>query len=462
MGLALSTPKFSGSSRKATEDVIRDLLDGGNIPRWSIADPGFIGELATGRPQARTHVGRAVDAFFDKAGLSEGGLVALRVLSLAAALMWWLTSARPSWQARYVQAVFLGFGAGSEEALYRRFESECAAPARLRLDSLAHASLGLLCRPRLARLLRLLWSESRALQRRLRSASSELVTKHEGRWAASAARRLPQLVYFAAWAEQLPKTVERIVVISLDARSFGVTQGLRSRNAVSVEYWQHGFLSRNLVGPQGLSLVRALNAPEGRFLASRCPGSRLEIVPLVGGAGERVVGRMCRRLLFASQYDAVDFQKEHELGALQALLDWAGVEGLEFIVRLHPREDEKFWQTHFPSVMVDRAREDFRSCLARLHPILVCSWWSTAVLDALNLGVLPVVLKSAECRPANVVFPFGQVGIGFPGERDLLMSVVQSPDAYSYELARRREIVDPSSVRDASARRSGQKRPRRL
>jgi hypothetical protein len=148
--------------------------------------------------------------------------------------------------------------------------------------------------------------------------------------------------------------------------------------------------------------------------------------------------------VFASQPDSVDFRRARQLKALRRLVAWAEEHGLEVIVRAHPRESRAFWKENFPNIQLDSTNDGFLDCLLRLRPLFVGSWWSTALLDALAFGVLPVTLAAGgTARSADLVFPFGLICSVFPDDQGTLAALSEDPGAYEEELVRRQCLVYP-------------------
>jgi hypothetical protein len=426
-------------------EVVAALLEGERLPRWVVADPVLISEISSGRRARRTTAGRVLEIAFGRLRFSIVGLCALRVLSFGIVFSWWVRARRRELANESVEAVFVGFGAATESTLVSRLIAECPGAEIKCVSARPDEWLAELARPALTDLLRGLWNSSGQLRRKITSVRTGLIAANEGRIAASVGRRIATYVYFVEWAKRLPVGIARIVCISLDAAIFGVVDGLEHRPDVSVEYWQHGFLNKSLVGPAGLALVRALNGPEARFLASRCPRARVEIestqlrVPQLGMAPKRL-------LLVASQYDTADFRKAREVAGLQALMAWASSAEVEVAVRLHPREDERFWSRYFPDIAIDRGGGDFRACLDRLKPGIVCSWWSTALADALVAGVLPVLLSSTQPEALTaLVFPLQDIALRFPEDTVRLDSALGSALDYRRLLDQKQLVIISAS-----------------
>lgn len=421
----------------AAEDPLEALLQDPRFPRWLLTDGGVIETLRLGRSPSRTRSGRTLEGFFLRFGLGAIGLLALRLLSVIRVCEWWLRSAHRAPEADRVAGVFLGFGAALEDQLFERFAQECTGAPVIRLDSLDHRTLGRLGRPSLRAVAGRILTISGELPSRLRNAHPEWAASREGLWAGAAARLLARYAYYQQWAAQLPPGAERVVCISLDEAAFGFTEVLAENGQAEVEYWQHGLLTSALVGAPGLTRVRALNGPEGEFLAARCPGARVEVRPLVPPR-QSPPWSAAPRLLFASQYDTAGFRRADQAASLQRLFDWAVHLGLEVVVRPHPREEVGFWRRGFPGVRIDQSGGGFAACLDRERPLFVASWWSTVILDSLCQGVLPLVLELAprQLLP-ELVFPITQAGLTFPGEQDRATSAVRAPEVYQAELRRR-------------------------
>lgn len=429
---------------RSEPDLLVDELLASGLPRWMVADPGMIRLLRTRVRPPRTLAGRLVDGYFRLFEFSGPGVLGIRLVSSAIVLHWWLTSARRDPGLGSARHLFLGFGAAIEDALYREFEQEKPDEC-CRLHSLQHRSLGRLGRPRLWRVLQVIWKQARIAGEQANGCASELVLAHRAEWSSSVAKRLYRLAYFAAWTEQLPEKVETITCIFLDAATAGIAMTAHGdRHRRSLEYWQHGFLSNDLIGPAGLHRVRALNALEGKFLSQRCPGARIDVV--APKLRPRPIGLDAEPfVLLASQYDTTAFHKAHQLVALRHLQAWATEHRLELVLRLHPREDGRFWHEAFPGIRVDGTKDGFAACLERLRPLYVCSWSSTALLDALVAGIVPILLEDDVDRHASdLAFPLAAISVALPGEAALLNAITSRNEDYRRILAEKQRLLGES------------------
>ncbi len=61
--------------------------------------------------------------------------------------------------------------------------------------------------------------------------------------------------------------------------------------------------------------------------------------------------------------------------------------------------------------------DSFDAFLERFQPRLLLSWFSTALFDALRRGVVPVVVDVEAWRANDVVFPFEDISLNWPGDR---------------------------------------------
>jgi hypothetical protein len=103
-------------------------------------------------------------------------------------------------------------------------------------------------------------------------------------------------------------------------------------------------------------------------------------------------------------------------------------------VRPHPREDAAFWTNTDISqyVSVQPPETTFQEHVNRVRPRLVISWHSTALVDALDLGVIPVSMcEDDDKNVANMVYPLFQRSLRWP--RDLALIERLLADDVSYE-----------------------------
>lgn len=209
--------------------------------------------------------------------------------------------------------------------------------------------------------------------------------------------------------------IEKAVFISNDTPAFAcLDAGFRK-----VEFRQHGCLRRSDLMPQ-FPLLQVLTEEEQDYLSKQLPGAEFRLVQPRGQ-----IENYNRLLLIASIYDTDELHKADELQKLKDIFAWAESRSVAVRIRPHPCEDPVFWRLHFPDAMIDAADASFEDALARLRPLFVLSWFSTALIDALLRGVVPVSVSSANCKHVqDMVVSLHSHCLAWPEQESILDDIV--------------------------------------
>ena len=413
---------------------MRAALDGKDgLPGWVGADSSVVLAIARGEEPRHGPRGIWLRRLFGLLGASPAGRLALRAVALLSALSSWRRCRRGE-RAPHAAVVVVGMGAGAEAGLVREVQ-ETAGGAVAHVDQRDPSTLGKVVCPPLGHALRTAWRAAGGGGRAIRGAGCAEARDHRSLWMASVARRVGAYGFFRAWAEALPSSVERLVFLAMDVAAFAAGDARGGSRLPVLEHRQHGLIRWSLaVAP--FDHVIAMSAPEaGRF---REGGNTVVLLPREASSSppEGVSGKA---LLLASMYDVPGvFLREDNAPELEGLLSWAGTMGLAPVVRPHPREEGGFWSSRFPSVERDEGASTFADVLARRHPRLVASWASTALLDALAAGRLPVLLPAGAAPILeDMVLPLEEVCLVWPRDRLLFEECLRDPDAYARELRSR-------------------------
>jgi len=112
------------------------------------------------------------------------------------------------------------------------------------------------------------------------------------------------------------------------------------------------------------------------------------------------------------------------------------------VIRPHPREERSFWSTHFSGLRVDRSTDQFAACVERWKPLLVVSWFSTSLIDALRLGIAPVLLTEGIAPVLrDVVLPLDKIALTWPGDRTVIETFIQNQTTLLHWVTQRQEEV---------------------
>lgn len=419
-----------------------------SLPLWIFAHSDAVKAAAFDLPFHFGPRGRIVYWAFNRTGRTAASLVALWLVGLAVIVKWWFRAML----AKRVLAtgVFVGMGAGYEEPMFERFKAETAGFG-IRVHHDAPGTFGSVCKPTLRSLLGPLWAECGKVYNGLRLSGQAAVAGRFSMWMTISALRVGNHTFVKVWAEQLPPEVKRVVFIAADVQCFAAVDGRRRDHNYTIEYWQHGLHRRGLLIPK-VDRIVALNYVEGRQMC--CLSGR----PFHVIAARRAVlgSQHTATLLFASIYEGDGFAKKNHIVLLQHLFNWAAHNGLSIVIRPHPREDKSFWVEYFPALQLDTVARSFADCVGQWRPSLVVSWFSTALLDALKLGVAPVLLTEGSASfLSDMVFPLDRVALRWPEELEIIENITRDQAEYQRWVSRRwEEVFTPNGVEDVSDERN--------
>jgi hypothetical protein len=141
------------------------------------------------------------------------------------------------------------------------------------------------------------------------------------------------------------------------------------------------------------------------------------------------------------------YERSQEMARILPFLDWAQGNAWNVRVRPHPREDRSFWSREVDDSLaqLDDRDASFHDALRRLRPRIVVSWYSTALAEALNCGIMPVTI-SDESTPAiaDMVYPLLDRALRWPRDLERIVQVMRSDAAYDATLQELRGTVSRS------------------
>lgn len=424
------------TAKLSIAEVADKLRGQEDLPLWAVASSSTIQAIGKGKKELFGSRGRLLSRLFSFTGVGWIGLQALRLIAFCIVTVWWVKSLGVARTRVTPVELFIGFGAGPEEQMFACFQAE-GSRLVAHLDQTRPASLAMIARPTLLNLWRYAWKVAGVAVAGLQNARNPVVHDHVLDWITAISIRIGSYIFFKAWADKLPKETRRIVFISPDIPAFAVIDAKKQNPGFSVEFWQHGLLRRSVLLPK-FDKVLALNRPEAEHIRFKSESSQV-IITQVNLKNESLGEKS--NLLFASIYDFEGFDKLDHVEVLKEAFAWAAGQGLQIVVRLHPCEKEGFWEHHFPEVRVDRAGGQLEECLSRLAPKLVMSWFSTALIDALKLGAIPVlIIQGSEEHLEDIVFPLEKIAVRWPEEKSLLDHMLNEPEIYNkHVLSRQKE-----------------------
>jgi len=324
--------------------------------------------------------------------------------------------------------IFVGFGAGAEESLYNAYCSESTQPV-VRISQVDVSTFGRVHRAKLGAVLRTLVRALRCATQVTQELPPSL-DPHRLQFRTFAAMRIGDYSFARAWFEAVrdsSKGISDVCLLAADTAAFAATDaGLR------ITYFQHGFIRRSLLFPD-FSRVRALTKDEGEYLQVRVPQATMCVAGSLVQAAELSQGEV----LVASVYE-----RPAEMCKVLPMLDWCSTQGYQVRVRPHPREDRSFWtdDVRHGQFELDDTDSDFLSALERIRPRVVVSWYSTALAEALDCGIVPVTV-SDESTPAvrDMVYPLFSRTLRWPKDQERIAAIMSDDAEYRAVLRELRE-----------------------
>lgn len=397
---------------RISQEVINQLTNIDAKHHWMLAHSSLIQDVyILGKHPSCGPRGRIIRRAFGWLRFSWLGLFLLRAVGAIGVFQWWWKAGSGNSLPENSIRLFVGFGAGQEEQMWRKFLAEDKLPA-VRLDQTNPATFGALHRPRLMRLLATAWKKTGTAYHFIANSNNKWIVANRLDFLTFACMRVGQYVFFLEWWRNMnTKRIAKAVFVSNDTPAFAcLDSGFRE-----VEFRQHGCLRRSDLMPK-FPALQIMTEEEEAYLKHLLPGSAFCLAqPEVQITGHN------RLLLVASIYDGDYHHKVAELQKLKEVFYWAESHGLSIMVRPHPCEDPGFWRLHFPSAAIDASDASFEDALLRLRPIIVLSWFSTALIDALLRGVVPVSISSANCQHVqDMIFPLHRHCLRWPEQKQVL------------------------------------------
>jgi len=394
--------------------------------RWLHAQPDMIRAKGAGTALAYGPKTRAARSM-----LAITGPGARAVACMGSALLLlatYLKQFRTGPQRRVQTSIFIGIGALREAALREEFAKERGGAVSY-LDERGIGDFASVLRLRLTTLL-VAWRNV------VRSCWRQLGDYEPAAGLTPTERRIHFLTrahsyaYFLAWfgeAKRCLKIKEPVAFSAASHVSFAaVAAGVRA------SYRLHGFQSRSLVYPD-FEEARCFTLPETVHVKHRLPRAQVALeretcIPIATDPLVVVAGCYGQTVGYD---DCISF------------VSWAKSRSIPVIVRPHPLDNSDFydrWRTD-PDIQFADTSMPFDLFLERCRARMVLSWYSTALFDALRRGVVPVTVGTEAWRPLDMVFPFEEISLRWPLERNLADELISNEDKRCTFLSRSREIA---------------------
>ncbi len=410
---------------------------------WAVADSALLQAIALNKPVQRGPRGRRLEMLvrlFAKIRLVYLLLLVVGAIELVRLL---LQQRRESGIAEPGMAglagefqlpafYFVGFGAGAEEQLFARYCAEIDSPVG-RIDQTKVETMGRLRRVGILRAFKTLFRSVR-LARQAMAHLPEIYKSREVDFLTFIGLRISYFSYVSAWFEKLPAHVpdiREVCFLAADTAAFAAANtGLPTR------FMQHGLMRRSEVLPH-FNRVDALTHDESDYFRQHLPRAAIY---LARTNSNQIPDRDHHCILVASIYGRYE-----EMRRILPFLEVAAQLGVAIHVRPHPRENLGFWQTvrlPFDVSMEDRDAT-FDDALDRLQPALVVSWFSTALVDALYRGVIPVSVSACDDPDIqDMVYPLFKHCLHWPTDQVELKKIIADRDSREQALARLRDGME--------------------
>jgi hypothetical protein len=386
---------------------------------WALADSSLLQAQASQQPVQRGPRGNRLYTLLSWADRFRLSGWVLLLVGLVEALFNWRRQGSLRKGGVAVRRFFIGFGAGSEEALYLKYQAEAEGQVA-RLSQVDVSTFGPWRRAGLGQVLTVLWAAHRtALEAATRLPES--LAPNRLQFLTFAGMRLGSYSFMRAWFEGIRETYPDLVEVcflSADTPAFAaVDAGMPTRHL------QHGFIRHSLLLPN-FQRIDALTYDEAHHYRLRLPAARIELTtfPDIGCKD------LSRGILIASVYERQD-----EMRRILPFLEWTRMQGCPVWIRRHPREDQSFWDGDLREgrFRIEDGDANFLMALQRLRPRIVVSWYSTALADALNFGIVPVNINDEETPSVvDIVYPLLDRALQWPRQQAHIARLMNDDELY--------------------------------
>jgi hypothetical protein len=311
------------------------------------------------------------------------GLLMTRIIGSLDVFLWWLKAGASKNKLSKHSAIFVGFGAGPEAAMWSEFSQENNGLA-VRLNQTDASTFGSFHRPRLMVLWRECWRQSASAYSFLAATKLEPVTLHRVDFFTFLAMRVAQYSFYRCWWKEVDLyQISCVVFISADTPAFACMDA----GVENVEFRQHGLLRKSVLMPH-FKKMKLLTLAEKKYFSTLMPLSKIVIVE-----SSRMINVHHRTIIIASKYNIAKDSKEQSLTVLKEFVSWAEENLFSIVIRKHPKENDNFWEDYFPRLPVDSISDNFESALLHHKPMILATWFSTTLVDALRCNIVPVTIS---------------------------------------------------------------------
>lgn len=404
--------------------------------RWVYGDSALLQAISRNEPIVRGIRGRLLGGLVKvsrRLGLVWPLLRLMGILEIIGLLLRQRATTRNgnSQNNNYPERFFVGFGAGKEEVLFKQYCENHSGKVG-RLNQIDISSFSVWHRVGIGSGFRALVSALAAARMAITALPAEI-----NPWRADfftyVGMRIGYFAYMRAWFEILKiksgTSLDEVAFVTGDIPAFAAVD-----SGFATCYLQHGMIRLSVVLPS-FNRVEALTADEAVFMRHRLP--KLHVTQHLSFMCRLELSQLKRGILVASIYGDTEY-----LSIITPFILWANAMKVPLQVRPHPCENSTFWQGYLAvgQVTIEKCDEDIYQCIARLCPRLVVSWFSTAVFDALECGVIPVTVCTDDDRNvADMVYPLFKRCLRWPDDVDSITRLLNDDEYYATVLFRLRE-----------------------
>lgn len=315
--------------------------------------------------------------------------------------------------------IFVGFGAGSEEELFQTFaaDEKVNTTEILCLDQKDLGSFKVNNNLTLFNLFQQVQFSLEQVKSQWDTLPQEFCN-YSLDFLTHVAMRLARYSFFHEWFKAYSKAIGQnptVCMISPDTLAFAAVEA-----GVNSVFYQHGLLRLSGVFPDFMK-IRALNEYEANYLRHMIPRA---VVNSVLYPKVTMTHEANNTVLVASVYGS-----REQMNLVIPFLEWSESANLRLLVRLHPRETGDYWRSISGRYrfIIERSDETIFDAFARIRPAVVVSWFSTALVDALNYGLVPVRLSADEDDSVrDLIYPLTQLSLQWPEDMSKIAQTIHS------------------------------------
>jgi hypothetical protein len=400
---------------------------------WALADSALLQAITRKEPVALGARGRLLSRLV-KVSCRFGMVWALIVLAGISELIRLQRQQRAATKAGdggvggYPARFFVGFGAGSEESLFIQYCKKSDIQTE-RLDQVNVSTFAALHHVSFLSGFRFL-VRALVVAKKAINALPFCLSYWRTDFLTCVAMKAGYYAYMRAWFEMLKEeaglSLAEVAFLAADTAAFAAVDA-----GLPVCYLQHGMIRHSLLLP-AFSRVDALTTYEANHIRRRLPLAKVTVHSQSRRKLEPSL--MAREILVASIYGDIEY-----MSRIASFVLWANAFNVPLQVRPHPRERSTFWQNYamVGQVTIEEGDADIFQAIDRLRPRLMVSWFSTALLDALECGIIPVtVCSDDDSYVSDMVYPLFRRCLRWPQDIEIIEQILNDDEYYVSILSR--------------------------